>query len=189
MIGRLKDLTINRDGSQNITVTVEADFRESFDELVDKDVNVEIKKFSTRRSLNANSFLWHLCSEVAKRSSKFSSDGKEDVYREAIRAKGVWEEVYIRADAVSKFTRDWSEHGVGWFVDVMDEFTNKKGITYKQLHVYSGSSTYTSLQLSPVIDYVVLQAEDLSIPTITDKELEKMLGKWAVRYDKKEGAA
>lgn len=188
MIGKLKDLTINRDGSQNITVTVEADFRESFDELAGKDINVEIKKFSTRRSLNANSFLWHLCSEIAKKSSKFSTAGKEDVYREAIRAKGVWKEVYIRADAVDTFIRDWAEHGVGWFADIIDEFTGNKGTIYKQVHVYSGSSTYTSADLSPVIDYVVLQAEDLGIPTITPKELEKLLGKWTVKQQKKASA-
>ena len=38
MVGKLKDLTINRDGSQNITVTVQYDFREDYDLLDGKDV-------------------------------------------------------------------------------------------------------------------------------------------------------
>ena len=45
MLGRLKDLTINRDGTQNITITIQSDFREMFDELADKDINIEIKKW------------------------------------------------------------------------------------------------------------------------------------------------
>ena len=54
MKGRLKDLTVNRDGTQNITITVTADFTEEFDELQGKDVTVEIRKASKRRSLDAN---------------------------------------------------------------------------------------------------------------------------------------
>ena len=185
MTGKLKDLTMNRDGTQNITLIVNADFREEYDRLKDSEIEADIKKVSSRRSLDANAFLWHLCSEIAKRSSKYSADGKNEIYREAIRAKGVWKEVYIRSDAVSTFVRDWSEHGVGWFADVMDEFTNSKGVTYKQVHVYSGSSTYTSAEMSPVIDFVVLQAEDLGIPTITPKELEKLLGRWTVKQQKR----
>ena len=33
MTGRLKDLTVNRDGTQNVTVTISEDFSEAFDEL------------------------------------------------------------------------------------------------------------------------------------------------------------
>ena len=44
MRGKLKDLTLNRDGTQNITVTVRFDFRETFDRLAEKDLDVEIKQ-------------------------------------------------------------------------------------------------------------------------------------------------
>jgi len=178
MTGKLKDLTMNIDGTQNITIVVNADFREEYDKLKNNDIEVTFKKISYGRSLDANSFLWHLCSEVAKRSSKYSTDGKNEIYREAVRAKGVWKEIYIRSDAVETFIRDWSDHGVGWFADVIDEFTNKQGITYKQIHVYSGTSTYTSAEMSNVIDYVIMIANDLGIPTMTPKEMNKILGKW-----------
>jgi DNA mismatch repair protein MutL len=54
MIGKLKDLTMNRDGTQNITLTVNADFREEFDELANGEIKVEIKKYNPARSLDAN---------------------------------------------------------------------------------------------------------------------------------------
>lgn len=185
MTGKLKDLTINRDNTQNITITINADFREEFDKLKDSEIEAEIKKVSSRRSLDANAFLWHLCSEVAKRSSKYSADGKNEIYREAIRAKGMYLDLAVMAKDIDGFMRSWGEHGIGWFADVVDTFIDENWNERNLVHAYYGTSIYTSAQLSPVIDYVVIQAEDLGIPTITPKELEKLLGKWTVKQEKR----
>ena len=179
MLGKLKDLTMNSDGSQNLTITVQADFREEYDLLAEKDVDVTIKKASLRRSLDANAFLWHLCSEIAARTAKYSKAGKEDIYREAIRAKGVYEPLVIRKDAVDRFVNRWSDKGAGWFTDVIDDY---KG-DYKVVHAYYGSSTYTAAEISRIVDYVVMQAEELGIPTITTKEMERLLGRWSIKQE------
>lgn len=181
MIGKLKDFTMNVDGSQNITVTVQADFRESYDELKDKELEIEIKKASHRRSLDANNFFWHLCSEIANKTSKYSKVSKEDIYREAIRAKGEYEPLLLREDAVERFINRWADKGSGWFADVIDDYKER----YKIVHAYYGSSTYDTVAMARIIDYVVLQADDLGIPTITPKELEKLLGRWTVKQEKK----
>lgn len=182
MIGRLRDLTMNRNDSQNITVTVETDFREMYEKLKDCDVVVEIKKASPKRSQNANQYLWHLCSEIAKASSRFSTDGKNDVYREAIKAKGEFEPLLVRDDAVEKFLARWSEHGTGWFAEVVDSYKDR----YKIVHAFYGSSTYDSASMSRVIDYLVLIANDLGIPTITETATTKMLEAWAHLKDEGE---
>ena len=184
MIGKLSGLTLNRDGSQNITVTVEADFTSDYEALKEKEVEVTIKKASVKRSLDANNFFWHLCSEIAQRSSKFSNDGKVDVYREAIRAKGEYEPLLIRKDALERFINRWKDKGDGWFADVMDDYKTN----YKIVHAYYGSSTYDSASMSKIIDYVVHMAEDLGIPTITEKEKEKLLGRWEEKQKKHNAA-
>ena len=196
MIGRLKDLTINMDQSQNITLTVTSDFREMFDKLKDSDVNIEIKKASKRRSLDANNYLWYLCGEIAKASSRFSDDGKDDVYKEAIRAKGEWQAVPIREDAIETFVRKWSQRGTGWFAEVIDEYTGPtydaemymgdNVLKYYLVHIYFGSSTYDSASMSRVIDYAVNMANDLGIPTLTPAELEHSLSVWQTRFEKHE---
>ena len=186
MIGKLKDLTMNRDGSQNLTVTINEDYREEFDRLKDGNVKIELKKASKRRSLEANSYLWHLCSEVAKASSKYATEGKNGIYKEAVRANGKFEEVYVREDAAPTFINNWSEHGIGWFVDIQDKIRNKKGEVFYDLHVYSGTSTYDSSEMAHVIDYVVLIAEDFGIPTITPAEEERMLQRWGSKHNKKD---
>ena len=181
MTGTLSGLTLNRDGTQNVTITINADFSEQYDMLKDKTIDVDIKKASVRRSLDANGFLWHLCSEIAKKSSKYSNDGKVDVYKEAIRAKGEWEPLLIKKEAIDKFINRWADKGTGWFAEVIDDYKEN----YKIIHAYYGSSTYDSLAMSHIIDYVVNIANDLGIPTLTPKEKERLLGRWADKHDEK----
>lgn len=47
MRGKLKDLTFGRDGEQNITITVNGDFRDEFDRLKGQDINLEVKRWRT----------------------------------------------------------------------------------------------------------------------------------------------
>lgn len=186
MTGKLKDLTINRDQTQNITITVDSDFREMFDKLKDEKVTVEIKKQTGLRSMDANAYLWHLCGEIAKASSKYSNDGKADVYRDAIKAKGEWEPLLIKEEAVDTFIKKWSQKGTGWFAEVIDDYVEEdfddimgdKPVRRKEVHAYYGSSTYSSLSMSRIIDYVVNIASDLNIPTMTQKEYEKIMTSW-----------
>ena len=174
MIGKLKDLTINMDETQNITVTVDTDFREAFDKLKNEDVYVEIRKASKKRSMDANNYFWYLCGEIAKHSSKYSNDGKNDVYREAIKAKGEWDYLLVKNEALETFLKRWEQKGTGWFAEIAD--TWKENFTI--VHAYYGSSTYNSVSMSHIIDYVVNIAQDLEIPTITGTAQLKMLESW-----------
>lgn len=56
MEGKLIDLLVRRDGTQMITLTIDEDFRERFDELYQNDISIEIKKFRKKRSLDANAY-------------------------------------------------------------------------------------------------------------------------------------
>ena len=74
MDGKLSGLTINRDGSQNITITVNSDFSEMYDELKSAPVTVEIKKARKHRSLTANAYAWTLIDQIAERAIDGSFD-------------------------------------------------------------------------------------------------------------------
>lgn len=187
---------MNRDGSQNLTLTIDSDFRETFDKLKDEKIEVEIKKLSSRRSYDANNYFWFLCGEIAKASSKYSTDGKNEVYREAIRAKGEYEPLLVREQAVDFFIKRWSQKGLGWFAEVVDdyvepvdEYEDIMGDTKerrKEVHAYYGSSTYNTASMSRIIDYVVLIANDLGITTMTEKETNKLLTAWGKKVEKRE---
>jgi len=196
MNGKLKDLTINRDGSQNLTITINEDFRETFDKLKNEEITIEIKKASKRRSMDANNYFWRLCGEIAKVSSQYSTDGKDEVYREAIKKKGEFELLAIKDAAIEKFMKRWGEKGTGWFAEVVDDvfdipetyvdFMGDKRDSYKLVCAYYGSSTYDSQSMSRLIDYVVMIANDLGIQTLTTTEQERIITAWGKKRDNNE---
>ena len=177
MTGVLKDLTVNRDGTQNVTVTVTADFTKSFDALKGKEVSVEITKASKSRSKDANAFMWALCSEIGKAMTPPLA--KEDVYRHAIKAVGVYEETKLLAWDVQKVKRRWESHGTGWFIEIVDD---AKLTGHKTIHMYFGSSTYTVQEMKLLLDWLIDQCEQmqLSIP-LGKKEEAELLERWGKR--------
>ena len=173
MMGKLRDLTVNRDGTQNVTVTVSCDFTQTYDALKDKEVSVEIKKASKGRSKDANAFMWALCSEIGKAITPPLA--KEDVYRMAICAVGVYTEANVIAWDIPTLRKRWESHGEGWIVSVIDD----AGTGRKLVHLYYGSSTYTVDEMRVLIDWLVEECRQmqLAIP-LSKQEEEDLLERW-----------
>lgn len=176
MTGKLKDLTVNRDGTQNITVTVDADFTETFDALKDKSVTVEIKKASKARSLDANRFCWALCRDIGRAMTPPVSD--KDIYRLAIEKVGVyWQKDDVPAFKVDEMRRIWESNGEGWLFKVIDDSPGKPG--RKLVHLYFGSSCYTVDAMRVLLDWLVDQAQQMQLPIPLSKtEEENLLKGW-----------
>ena len=66
MKGRLVDLSFGLNHKQRVTIELDGDFRRNFDELKDFDVNVEIKKYRRKRSLDANAYFHVLVNKIAE---------------------------------------------------------------------------------------------------------------------------
>ena len=182
MLARLKDLSLNMDGSQDLRITVNTDLSEIFDELQNEDVDVEIKKHSKRRSLDANALAWVMIDQIAEKLNV----KKSEVYRNAIKdIGGVSDIVCVQDFAVNKLVNGWCEHGIGWQADV--EKSRIQGCS--NVTLYYGSSVYNSKQMSALIDSLLQDAEALGIPTRSQAELEKSLALWARKREKKEGGA
>ena len=173
MTGKLRDLTVNRDGTQNIVVTVPDDFSKTYDRLKNEPVTVEIKRASRGRSKDANAMCWALCSDIGKAMTP--PLGKEEVYRMAIRACGVYTQTIVTVWDVETLRNRWESHGVGWFVDVMDD----AGIGKKLVHIYYGSSTYQVDEMRNLLDWLIDQAMqmEISIP-LSRKQEEELLERW-----------
>lgn len=156
MTGKLRDLTINRDRTQNITVTVGADFRDEFDRLKDKILDITIKPHKEKRSKEANAFMWTVIDRIAEAMN----EDKIEVYRNAIRhIGGVSEPVCVRNKAVSILRDSWESRGIGWVTDTMD--SKIEGCT--TVILYYGSSTYDSAQMSRLIDHLLQDAHDIGL--------------------------
>ena len=181
MEGRLTGFSLNRDGSQNVTVTVTADFGNEYDELKDLPVEISIKKAQKHRSMEANRYCWVLVDQIAAKSH----EKRSDVYRHAIREiGGVSKEMLMKTEAVPLFTQIWEKQGLGNQVEVVD---TEEDTGWSSLRIFFGSSTYDTAQMSALLDSLIQEAEGLGIPTITPKEEERMLGKWAKKKEPKDG--
>lgn len=158
-----------------LTIQLNNQYLIGFDEVKDlEDLDITIEKHRKKRSNDANAYCWKLLQEIADRIGST----KEDVYREAIRAKGQFEVIPIRNEAVDKFVKAWSKNGLGWVCELSGRKSKLEG--YTNVFAYYGSSTFDTKQMSYFLDYVVQEAKTLGIKTLDDLEFEKMMKE----YDK-----
>ena len=173
MIANLRDAIPLAGGEWLVSFTTRTPPGEWFDGLKDKPVSVEIKKAAAGRSKDANAFCWALCADIGKAMTPPIS--KEEVYRTAIKAVGVYTSVIVVVWDIDTIRRRWESHGTGWFVEVADD----AGTGRKMIHLYYGSSTYTVEEMRVLIDWLVDTAQQmqLAIP-LSKAEEEKMLERW-----------
>ena len=65
--GKLKEPVIDYiTGKITALIEINEDFRQAYEELKDYNLDIEIKKYRKKRSLDANAFYWLLISKLAK---------------------------------------------------------------------------------------------------------------------------
>lgn len=137
-------------------------------------LNIELKKWYQKRSLDANAYCWVLCDKIAKELSK---DGtvvvKEQVYKDAILQIGTFEPFIAQEKTYENFKRIWEKQGLGFLVQ---EVSRKDKCV--KVHCYYGSSTYDSKEMSLLIQLLVDLAESLNIETKTQAEIDSLLRSW-----------
>lgn len=136
------------------------------EELQDKKLNVEAKKWYKKRSLNANAYLWVL---IEKLSQKLNMS-RIEVYKKHIYEAGSYQEVGMPEEAMDKFSEIWSHNGLGWFCE---KSVNQHGEII--LRAYNGSSTYDTKEMTRLLNNVIQDCQEQGIETMTPKELESLL--------------
>lgn len=175
MIGKLKDLLRLQGGEWLVSFTTREDPGQMFDDLKAENVKIEIKKASKHRSLSANNYAWVLIDRIAEKTGLPVTD----VYRNAIREIGGIAEYYgMREVAYETFCDMWTEDHLGRQVEIIPGSTKPGWINVK---AWKGSSDFDSSQMARFIDSLIQDAEALGIPTVPDKERERMLGEWGKR--------
>ena len=137
-------------------------------------LNIELKKWRQKRSLDANSYCWVLCDKIAKEICK---DGaiitKEDVYKDAILQIGSFEPFIVQEKTFENFRRIWEKQGLGFLVQ---EVTRKDKCV--KVNCYYGSSTYNTKEMSLLIESLVQLAQTLNIETKPQAEIDSLLREW-----------
>ena len=165
MKGRLLDFSFSLNHKQRITIELDYDFREGFDALKGADLEIKIKKWRRKRSLDANAYFHVLVNEIAM-------------------AKGLSDDEVKRALVVDYGTvaRDDDGMVIGFklpaSVSVDDIYPYTK--LYKQVEengrlfncylVYKRSSAMDTKEMSHLIDGAVAEARELGIDTDTPEQ-------------------
>ena len=136
-------------------------------------LNIEMKKWYKKRSLDANSYCWVICDLIAKELSKNGIATKEEIYRDAILQVGTFEPFIVQEKTYENFKRIWEKQGLGFLVQ---EVSRKDKCV--KVNCYYGSSTYNTKEMSLLIEILVQLAKSLNIETKSKAEIDSLLKEW-----------
>ena len=154
------EIRLTLDGKATITLVTTKSAISGFEQFKDKELMVKVDKFSQRRSLSQNAYMWTLLDQIGIKIGLT----KEEVYKNYIKDYGVFEIIPIKNEAANRFIKNWSSKGLGWFCEDIGE-SKLKG--YTKLIAYFGSSTYTSNEMRRVVDAIVQECGELGINTMS----------------------
>jgi hypothetical protein len=148
------------------------DFKCIVDDLKDKEkLSIEVKPYRQKRSLDANAYFWVLCDKLAEKLHK----GKTEIYREYIKdIGGVSETVCVKNAAVQRLCDGWSKNGIGWQTETFE--SKLEGCT--NVVLYYGSSTFSTSQMSALLDLIIQDCHDQGIVTETPNQIAEMKARW-----------
>lgn len=141
----------------------------------DKNINIKLSLYSPKRSLNANAYFHALCRAIAEKIDRPEVWVKNKLISEYGQSNPLSED----EKAIIKTNVDIDKM---WLLESIH--TRFIRVTYesgKELFWYEimkPSHEYTVREMSQLIEGTVQEAKDLDIPTISDKEMERMLNAW-----------
>ena len=154
MTGRIKDLVTDRFGKT--LLTLEINERESAEVLYDElnqceKLDIGIKKWRKKRSLDSNSLMWAACSAIANeiRSSK------DEVYYEMLKKYGQSFVVKIKNCDVERFLRQYK------YAEPHEKLPPECNAQYFRVCV--GSSNYNTEEMTILIDGILSEIEEMGI--------------------------
>lgn len=168
-----------RDGSTtSLVLDIYGDHVRELKAFEGKPLDITVKDHRAKRSLNANALCWELCSQIGK--AIIPPLSKETIYQHAIKAVGEFTHLTISNDAYTVFDRIWRAKGTGWFTEVIDVPSREK----LEIFAYNGSSTYDTLAMSRLIDYLIDEAQQMGLQIAYDLlEIEKIKEAWSFKGD------
>ena len=170
MVGEISDLSLDfKTRKTKVTFLIDAEPSE-IEKYQDEKLSIDIKKYRTKRSLDANAYFWVLLGKI----QDLLHIPKETIYKDLIKYIGSYEVIPIKNEAVEKFIDAWHKNGLGW----VTETTKSKLTGFTNVIAYYGSSTYDTKEMSKLIDLVVQECKELGIETKTDEEIKALMESW-----------
>ena len=165
MKGEIVDFSLSFSRRQRLTIELDADFREEYDKLHDKPIEVTIKRYREKRSKDANAYLWALIGKIADALR----ESKDEIYLDMLKQYGQGGAVSVEQKYAEDFKRSYK------YFEYLGS-SDLNGKTFEHFRFWVGSSAYNTEEMSILIDGVVREAKDLGIETMPPDELKSLLG-------------
>lgn len=135
---------------------------------------VELKKYKSHRSLDANAMLWACLQELANAQNA----DKWDLYLLMLRRYGKYEYVAVRDEVVQVFMGAWRE------CEIVGRIETTKG-PMTQLLCYYGSSMYNTQEFSRLLDGVLDEMKQSGLQPPPSEAMRRALELWEKSHEKK----
>ena len=136
-------------------------FRLNKDTLYD----VKIVKHREKRSNNANSYLWELCTQIGN----IMNLSKNEVYLQMLKDYGQSMLIPVKkGNKPNGFIKYYE-------FECSSQLNGKEADWYK---IYKGSSEYDTYEMNILLNGVVQEAKNLGIKTKEDLEIERLIEEW-----------
>lgn len=174
MIGRLLDLSLGLNRKQRLTLEVDGDFQESFNQLQGEKLKIDIKKYRKPRSSSANAYFHLLVNKIAAERGGSDDEVKAELVRQygALAKDGDGQTIGFKLPAsvdvsvIYPYTRCFDER-------------EENGKLFKCYLVYKRTRTMDSKEMAHLIDGTIEAARELGIETDTPEQLAQLKEYWA----------
>lgn len=170
MRARWDDLAVSYDGEKRLTISTKEDVGPLFDELRDKDIDIEIKVYREKRNLSQNSLYWLYLTRLAQ-TLKVSN---AYMHNTMIRAYGQPERfgdqvVYTLIPDTEEAANKALEAETYHIKPTSKTKEGTDGVTYRAYMLMRGSSTYNTEEFSRLLEGLFSACNDVGIHVMTDK--------------------
>lgn len=134
---------------------------------LDRDTLYDIKivKHRKKRSNNANSYLWELCTQIGN----VMNLSKNEVYLQMLKDYGQSMLIPVKkGNKPNGFIKYYE-------FECSSQLNGKEADWYK---IYKGSSEYDTYEMNILLNGVVQEAKNLGIKTKEDLEIERLIEEW-----------
>lgn len=131
---------------------------------INKNEELYVKK--KKRSKDQNSYFWELLQQLC---FEMNLDVIQE-YKKRVKELGIFKQWEIDTINVPTFEKLWSDRGIAWFTEKVEETGNKTII-----NAYYGSSSYNSKQMSRLLDNLVQDCKEVGIQTLDMLEIERSI--------------
>lgn len=186
--GRFHGISRDVDGELVLSFRVfeEKKVLHHLDEIkADGTIQITAEKVKTSRSLSANAFYWALCGQLAARLGISSSRMHNLLLRRYGALEAVdGEELICFIPDTEKAEETALEADTYHIKPTSATKTFKDGSVRRMYKVLKGSHTYTTKEMSTLINGIVDECNHAGIPTATPEEVKEMMQRYEKHYSR-----